>query len=100
MSTPPASGRNANGTFAPGNTFAKGNPYGKRVGELRSALLGSVSDQDWNQILARLVQLARQGEPWAVREVLDRTVGRHEAVDLAVRLEQLEQTLTARENES
>jgi hypothetical protein len=43
------------------------------------------------------VNAAKAGEPWAVREVLDRSLGKPVEADFIERLESLETTLRERE---
>ena len=42
-------------------------------------------------VMRALVKAAKAGEPWAVRELFDRTVGKPVEADLIQRLEALEQ---------
>jgi hypothetical protein len=87
----PDDGRDpATGRFRPGWKGGPGNPHARRVGELRAKLLAAVSDEQWTQILTTLIEKAIGGEQWAVREVLDRTLGKPIEHDLIERLEQLE----------
>jgi hypothetical protein len=46
------------------------------VGELRSALLASVTERDIRQVAQALLARAKQGEVPAVRELLDRLLGK------------------------
>lgn len=94
------SGRGSDGRFQPGNSFARGNPHAKRIGELRAALLAAITDEDWRAILAKLVDAAKEGEQWAIREIFDRTLGKPTEADLISRLEALEQILTANRKEA
>ena len=80
--------------FACGNIGGPGNPHAKQVGALRAALLAAVSTDDLTAIVGKLVELAKGGDVRAIREVLDRTLGRPVEADLLERLEHLE-TLAA-----
>ena len=73
---PSPNGRNARGRFAKGNLGGPGNPYAKRVADLRAALLESVTEQDIRAVARALVKRAKEGEVPAVRELLDRLLGR------------------------
>lgn len=84
-------GRGPGGRFAPGNPGGPGNPHAAHVGRLRSALLSAVTPEDLNVIARKLVELARAGEMPAIRELLDRTLGRPTEADVLERLEALEQ---------
>lgn len=84
-------GRGPGGRFAPGNPGGPGNPHAAHVGRLRSALLSAVGPEDLDAIARKLVKLARAGEMPAIRELLDRTLGRPTEADLIERLEALEE---------
>lgn len=75
-STNGANGRDANGRFTKGNAGGPGNPHARRSAELRQAMLEAVSPDDIAEIMQRLVQMAKEGDVAAIREVLNRVVGR------------------------
>ena len=54
--------------------------YSSRRSKLRQAMMAAVTPRDVYEIVKLQVFLARHGDPMAVREVLDRTVGRAEEV--------------------
>lgn len=81
------------GRFLPGNRGGPGNPFARRVGELREALLAEVSPEDLRAIVRVLVDQAKSGDVAAAREVLLRTLGRPVEADLLERLEALEERL-------
>ena len=83
-------GRDQGGRFVAGNPGGPGNPYGVHVARLRAAMLAAVSEQDMTAIIARLVQLAKDGDVRAIKELLDRTLGRPVEADLLERLAALE----------
>ena len=89
-------GRAPGGRFAKGNAGGPGNPYAKRIGELRAALLKALSDAEWQAVIDRLIKAAKDGESWAIRELLDRTLGKPIDADLIERIEQLEAQLSER----
>ncbi len=66
----------ASGRFAARNTFGQGNPYHKRVAELRSALLDAVTVKDLRAIVKKLVEQAKAGDLACARELFDRIYGR------------------------
>jgi hypothetical protein len=76
MSKPSLNGRTARGRFAQGNLGGPGNPYAKRVADLRAALLESVTEQDIRAVARALVKRAKEGEIPAIRELLDRLLGK------------------------
>ncbi len=86
----------ATGRFLAGNRGGPGYPYGRRVAELRSALLDAVTPEDVRAIAATLVSAARGGDVAAAKEVLLRVLGRPVETDLLERLEALEQQLAER----
>lgn len=71
-----ANGRGSGGRFAKGNPGGPGNPHSKRVNQLRSVLLGKISDQDIAEIVDTLLGKAKGGDLLAIREVLDRALGK------------------------
>jgi hypothetical protein len=71
-----ANGRSPNGQFAPGNPGGPGNPFAHRVAALRSALMDAITEDDLRAIVAILIAKAREGDAVAIREVLDRTIGK------------------------
>ena len=85
-----ANGRDTQGRFASGNAGGPGNPHAAQVARLIAAMLASVSEQDMTAIISRLVQLAKDGDVRAIKEVLDRTRGKPVEADLLERLATLE----------
>ncbi|MEZ4270158.1 MAG: hypothetical protein R3C68_01580 [Myxococcota bacterium] len=77
-STNGTNGRIASGRFAVGNKGGPGNPHARRVAKLRSLLLNAVTDDELHAIVLKLVDLAKGGDLAAIREVLNRTVGKPE----------------------
>jgi len=88
--------RTLGGRFAPGNSGGPGNPSARAVGQLRAALLASVTEEDIRQIVAALVLKAKAGDIAAAKEVLDRTLGKPVEADLIERLQLLEQAHASR----
>ena len=78
------------GRFAPGNAGGPGNPFARRVGELRSALIEAVTPADMAEMVAALIAGAESGNVAAIREVFDRTLGKPTQADLLERIEELE----------
>jgi hypothetical protein len=74
-------GKDANGRFAKGNKLGKGNPLGKRVQELRVALVEAVSIEDLTAVVARLIREALAGDIQAIRCLLDRLLGPPQPLD-------------------
>ena len=86
-------GRDASGRFAPGNKGGPGNPFARKVGQLRAALLETVTEDDMRAVAAKLVQMARGGNLPAIRELLERTLGKPVEADFMERLDELEKYL-------
>src|SRR5258708_16801755 len=72
----PNSERDKRGRFAKGCQGGPGNPFNRRVGELRRLLVERVSDDDLGAIVDKLVEKAREGDLAAARLVLSYTVGK------------------------
>jgi hypothetical protein len=68
--------RSPNGQFGAGNPGGPGNPYARRVAALRTALMDAVTDEDIRAVARALVNQAKAGEVPAIRELLDRLVGK------------------------
>jgi hypothetical protein len=60
-SATPNEGRETNGRFAPGNAGGPGNPFGRKVAALRSALIDAVTPQDITEIMYLVVFNAKAG---------------------------------------
>jgi hypothetical protein len=73
---PASEGRESNGRFARGNPGGPGNPYARQAAALRLRALGSVSGDDVEAILRKMVELAKAGDVPAARLVLQYTLGR------------------------
>lgn len=85
--------RDWQGRFRAGNRGGPGNPYAKQVGHLRAAMMEAVSPDDLRAVVGKLIELAKGGNVPAIREVLDRTLGKPVEADLIERLEALESSL-------
>jgi len=68
--------RDSQGRFVRGNPGGPGNPQSRRAVKWRQALLFAVSYEDIVAVVRCLVKAARAGQPWAVKELLDRCLGR------------------------
>jgi len=67
--------RDPGGRFASGNAGGPGRPPGT-VAAWRGAMAESVTRDDIRAVTIVLVQQAKAGAPWAIRELLDRCLGR------------------------
>ena len=68
-------GRDKQGRFAVGNKGGPGNPYARRVAQMRRAMLNAVSDEDLNEIVTNLIEQAKRGDPQAIKILFDRLFG-------------------------
>lgn len=82
-----------NGRFAKGNPGGPGNPHGRAVAQLRSALFAAVSAEDFKAVIAALVEQARTGDVPSIRELLQRLLGPPESADFVERLEAIERQI-------
>jgi hypothetical protein len=74
--------RDAKGRFRRGNPGGPGNPFGRRVAALRSALLREIREPDVQVLARQLLQMAKQGDLAAIKLAFTYSIGRPvEAVD-------------------
>ena len=85
--------RDQRGRFTPGNSAGKGNPHHRRVGQLRSALLKSITDADMEKLGRTLLDLALGGDVQAAKVLLAYSIGGVNVSDHIERIEQLEREL-------
>ena len=71
-----SNGRTSSGRFAPGNPGGPGNPHGRRVAQLRAALISAVSDDDIKEIIQTIVAKAKNGELSACKILFEHVIGR------------------------
>jgi len=70
-------GRDPNsGRFVKGWKGGPGCPNAKWAAQWRDAFRDAVTPADIRAVAVKLVEAAKAGEPWAVREILDRCLGR------------------------
>jgi hypothetical protein len=84
-------GKDSTGKFTAGNKYGRGNPHAKRVSQLRTALLKAVKPTEIKTVIQQLVDQAKTGDLDAIKELLDRCIGKPVETDLIERLERLEQ---------
>jgi hypothetical protein len=85
--------RSPGGRFAKGNAGGPGNPFAAKVARLRKTMLASVTPADMREVVAALLAKAKSGDVAAVRELLERTLGKPQEADLMERMEKLEALL-------
>lgn len=92
--TPPfVDGRGPRGQFTKGNAGGPGNPFAARVAKLRKAMFAAVTPADLKAVIETLIREARGGNIPAIRELLERTLGKPVEYDLLERIEALEARL-------
>lgn len=69
-------GRATGGRFAPGNKYGRGNPNNLKAQQLRNTLLSAVTEDDLLKVTRKLIAMAKQGDLGAIRELLDRVLGK------------------------
>jgi hypothetical protein len=76
--TPPGAvdGRDSRGRFAPGKAGGPGNPYNRRVAELRRIMLEEVSNDNLRCIIQVLLHKAQTGDLAAIKLVLQCVLGK------------------------
>ncbi|MEN6386383.1 MAG: hypothetical protein ABFD79_14490 [Phycisphaerales bacterium] len=84
-------GKDINGRFCKGNKFGRGNPHAAKVSKLRAALLKAVKPKEIEAVIKKLLEQAKSGNPDAIKELLDRVIGKPVETDLIERLERLEE---------
>lgn len=89
----PAGNRDTRGRFAPGNRCGRGNPLAGRAAKIRAVLLRKLTTKQAGEITDVLIRRARDGDLAAIRELLDRTIGKPVQTDVLERLEKLEEKL-------
>jgi hypothetical protein len=79
---PDGDGRDAStGRFVVGNRAGRGNPLAARVAALRKALFDAITEEDLAAAVKALVTQAKNGDVAAIRELLDRCIGKPGRVD-------------------
>ena len=73
---PSANGRDGAGRFVKGNPGGPGNPLASNAQAFRKAIYEAVTLDEMKDVVRVLFRCARTGQPWAVKELLDRTAGK------------------------
>jgi hypothetical protein len=98
-STHGSNGQDAGGRFRPGNRLGRGNPLAGRAAKIRAVLLKSLSASDAREIAAKLLEMAKGGDLAAIRELLDRTIGKPSQAELLERIESIELLVSERKSQ-
>jgi hypothetical protein len=70
------SGRDARGRFTPGNTGGPGNPFARKVAELRKTLVNFVTEDDMKHIAFVLKERAMGGDLAAIKLLFEYILGK------------------------
>lgn len=70
------SGRDANGRFARGNPGGPGNPYARKVAELRKAIVEVITEEDVREIVGVLKEKAKAGSTAAIKLLFQYAIGK------------------------
>src|SRR4051794_4887920 len=76
LENPAEAGRDARGRFCKGNPGGPGNPFARRVAELRQVLLDRVDEDRLEALVDKLLEVALAGDVAALKLVLAYTLGR------------------------
>jgi hypothetical protein len=71
-----SNGRDAQGRFGPGNAGGPGNPFARRVAELRSAFVSAISREEMHKLARQLLVEAEAGDRFARKLVLQYCLGK------------------------
>jgi hypothetical protein len=93
-----AGDRGPRGRFLPGNRAARGNPANRRAQLIRLDLLALMGPDRRKAVALKLAAMAEAGDLQAIKELLDRTIGRPTTSDIEQRLERLESMHAANGN--
>jgi hypothetical protein len=85
--------RDEKGRFLAGNPGGPGNPYAKRVANLRKALLKAVTEEDMVEVVHALTAKARKGDVAAAKVLLNRVFGPPISSEVIARIEELERQI-------
>lgn len=96
-STHGADGKDVEGRFAKGNKLGKGNPLAGRAAKIRAVLLKKLTPTEAESIADVLIKQAKSGDLAAIRELLDRTIGKPAQAEILERLEALEERVQSAE---
>ena len=73
---PEENGRDAGGKFTKGNKGGPGNPFARRIAELRAALVNTVTAEDLAKVAAAMIKKAGKGDVAAARLVFQYVLGK------------------------
>jgi hypothetical protein len=86
-------GRDTAGRFADGNAGGPGNPGERPTSRIRAAMMKAVTDADIEEIVRKLVSMAKWGDVAATRELFDRLLGRPGQTAIIEQLDELSEQI-------
>jgi hypothetical protein len=86
-------GRDSAGLFADGHAGGPGNPRARSTSRIRAAMMKAVTDADVEEIVRKLVALAKSGDVPATRELFDRLLGRPGQTAIIEQLDELSERI-------
>lgn len=90
----PAAGKDpTSGKFVRGNRLGRGNAVPRRAATFRAELYRCVTRDDFRAVVGVLVEQAKKGRAWAVKEFMERILGKPIEPDVLLKLEQVEHLL-------
>src|SRR5262249_45330006 len=69
-------GRDTRGRFTKGNPGGPGNPFARRLAAIRKAFYDAFTDKDVKAVAGKLLEMARAGDPAALRTFLEWGLGK------------------------
>jgi hypothetical protein len=92
---PEKDGRRSDGKFLPGHAVkSPGNPHAIKIATYTAALKHAVSEEELREVFVTLKKLALRGDIDAIRELLNRTLGKARVADSLADVELPELTST------
>ncbi len=79
-----ADGRDSDtGQFVKGWKGGPGNPHASHVQRIRALIFEATTDEQFKKVWNKLKSAAENGKPWAIKEYLDRVIGKpHQSVEV------------------
>ena len=72
----PTPERDANGKFAPGNRGGTGNPFARRVAQMRRVILDALDEKALTRVVNSMIEQAEKGDVAAARLLLQYSLGK------------------------
>jgi len=66
--------------FKKGNPGGPGNPLAGKIAKLRASIVDAVTPEDFKKIAKKLLALALTGDVQAIKELMNRTIGKEKQI--------------------